>query len=200
MADGSGRRTLPDAQGIQSKGFTLRGAAGFVEANYGAGAMEKVLPLLEPELRELLGGPIMASAWYPFRFQVGLYEAIDKAFGRGDLALCRDIGRHTAEAEANTFHKVLIKVASLKSWLKVAGSMWGMYYSTGSLIAEDVGDAGGTMKVTGFNPISKAFCQDLAGWLQRTAEMSGKRDVVVLHPECLLDGHPACLFKAAWKN
>lgn len=200
MADVTVRPDLPDPQSIKSKGFTLRGAVNFVEAKYGPGSMEKVMARVEPDLRETLSGLIQPSAWYPFRFQVGLYEAIDRAFGRGDFALCREIGRHTAEAEANTFHKVLIKLASLKSWLRVAGSMWGMYYSVGNLRVEEMGDMGGTMSVTSFHPISKAFCEDLSGWLQKTAEMSGKRGVTVTHTQCLLDGANACLYRATWKE
>lgn len=200
MADAMAHPGLPDPQGIQSKGFTLRGAMGFVEAKYGPGSMDKVMALADPQLHEALSGLIHPSAWYPFRFQVGLYEAIDRAFGRGDYALCREIGRYTAEAEANSFHKVLIKLASLKSWLKVAGSMWGMYYSLGKLGVVEMGDAGGTMSVTSFHPISKAFCEDLAGWLQKTAEMSGKKGVTIAHTQCLLDGAPACLYRATWNE
>lgn len=200
MADRMVHPGLPDPQGIKSKGFTLRGAMGFVEAKYGPGSMEKVMERVDPDLRETLAGLVHPSSWYPFRFQVELYEAIDRAFGRGDFALCREIGRYTAEAEANSFHKVLIKLASLKSWLRVAGSMWGMYYSAGNLRVEEMGDAGGTMGVTSFHPISRAFCEDLAGWLQKTAEMSGKKGVSVTHTQCLLDGAPACLYHATWKE
>jgi predicted hydrocarbon binding protein len=200
MAEQTTRPGLPDPATIKSKGFTLRGAVNFVDARYGPGALEKALAQAPPDLREAVAGAVQPSAWYPFRFQVGLYEAIDRAFGRGDLALCREIGRYTAEAEANTFHKVLIKLASLKSWLKVAGSMWGMYYSAGQLKAEEMGDTGGTLSVSAFNPVSKAFCEDLAGWFQKTAEMSGKKDVTVIHVQCLLDGDPACLYRATWKE
>lgn len=200
MAERTDRVGLPDPLTINSKGFTLRGAMSFVEARFGPGSMEKVMGLVEPDLREALSGPIHPSSWYPFRFQVGLYEAIDRAFGRGDFALCREIGRHTAESEANTFHKVLIKLASLKSWLKVAGSMWGMYYSLGKLGVVEMGDTGGTMSVTSFHPISKAFCEDFSGWLQKTAEMSGKKGVAITHTQCLLDGAPACLYRATWKE
>ncbi len=84
MAERTVHPGLPDPQGIQSKGFTLRGAMGFVEAKYGPGSMDKVMALADPELHEALSGLIHPSAWYPFRFQVGLYEAIDRAFGRGD--------------------------------------------------------------------------------------------------------------------
>jgi len=200
MAERTVHPDLPDPQSIQSKGFTLRGAMGFVEAEYGPGSMEKVLARVEPDLRKALSGLILPSAWYPFRYQVELYEAIDRALGRGDFALCRKIGRYTAEKEASTFHKVLIKLASLKSWLKIASSMWGMYYNAGALKVEEMGDAGGTLSVSAFHPLSRAFCEDLCGWFQKTAEMSGKKGVTVTHTKCLLDGAPACLYHASWKE
>ena len=189
---------LPAPDTIRSKGFTLKGATAFAEARFGAGAMERVLPLLEPDLREVLSVPVLSSTWYPFRYQVALYEGIDRAFGAGDFALCRQIGRYTAETEATSFHKVLLKLANMKTWLKIAGSMWGMYYSAGNLSAEAFHDAGGVARISGFHPISKAFCEDFAGWLEQIIKMGGKTEVSLRHTECVLDGAPACLYKATW--
>lgn len=189
---------LPAPDTIRSKGFTLKGATGFAEARFGAGAMERVLPLLEPDLREALSVPVLSSTWYPFRYQVALYEGIDRAFGAGDFALCRQIGRYTAETEATSFHKVLLKLANMNTWLKIAGSMWGMYYSAGSLSAEAFHDAGGVARISGFHPISKAFCEDFAGWLEQILKMGGKTEVSLRHTECVLDGASACLYKATW--
>ncbi len=191
---------LPAPDTIRSKGFTLKGATAFAESRFGAGAMEKVLPLLEPDLREALSVPVLSSTWYPFRYQVALYEGIDQAFGGGDLALCREIGRYTAETEATSFHKVLLKLANMKTWLKIAGSMWGMYYSAGSLSAEAFHDEGGVARISGFHPISKAFCEDFAGWLEQILKMGGKTEVSLRHTECVLDGAPACLYKATWRG
>jgi len=190
---------LPDPASIQCKGFTLKGALSFVEATYGADARARVLAAASPETREVLGGTVLASALYPFRAQVDLYLAIDKALGRGDLALCRLIGRFTAEHELSTIHKITLKVASLSLWMRSAGRMWNQYYTAGTLVADEFGATGGRLRVERFNPISKAFCLDLLGWFERTAELSGKSGVAVEHPRCLLDGHGACLFEARWK-
>ena len=92
MADVTVHPGLPDPQGASEQGASLCVAPwASSRRKYGPGSMEKVMTLVEPDLREALAGLIHPSAWYPFRFQVGLYEAVDRAFGRGDYALCREI-------------------------------------------------------------------------------------------------------------
>lgn len=191
---------LPDASAIRSKGFTLKGALAFAEARFGPGSRERLLDGAPPELTEVLRSTVLASAWYPFAAQVALYEAIDRTFGRGDLALCRDIGRFTAEAEASALHKLILKFASLEAWLKAAGGMWGQYYNTGRLVTEGFSPDGGGVRIAEFNPVSKAFCMDFSGWLEKTAELSGKRGAAVTHAACLLDGREACVYRATWRG
>lgn len=190
---------LPAADSLQSKGFTLRSALAFVEARWGASGRERLLAALAPELREILSRTILSSSWYPFRHQVTLYETIDRIFGRGDFALCHEIGRFTSEHELTTIHKLFLKVASLELWMKSAGMMWGVYYSAGRLSATEFGPGSGVLTVAEFNPVSSAFCEDFAGWLERTAEMSGKKDVAVRHAACVLTGAPACRYEATWQ-
>lgn len=190
----------PPMETLKSKGFTLRGALSFAESRFGPTSRERILEEAPPVLREVLEGPLLASAWYPFAAQVALYETIDRLFGRGDLALCRECGRFTAEAEATALHKLILRFASLEAWLKAAGAMWGQYYSAGRLRSEGFSERGGRILVSEFNPISRAFCEDLSGWLERTAELSGKKGVRVFHEACLLEGHPACVFRAAFQE
>ncbi len=191
---------LPDPATIRSKGFTLKGALAFAETRFGPGARERLLEGATADLAEVLRGTVLASAWYPFTAQVALYEAIDRTFGKGDLALCREIGRYTAESEASALHKLILKFASLEAWLRAAGGMWGQYYSTGKLSTESFESDGGVVRITRFHPISKAFCRDFGGWLEKTAEISGKRGVAVVHDECLLDGRGACVYRARWRG
>lgn len=200
MTGGTPAVDLPDPSTIRSKGFTLRGAMAFLEHEFGEEGRERVFASLGPEVREVLGGTILSSSWYPFRLQVGLYEAMDRALGRGDLALCPRIGRFTAEHELSTIHRMTLKVASLSMWMRTAGMMWNQYYSTGRLRSDAFGPNSGTLRVEAFNPISKAFCLDLAGWFERTAELSGKNGAAVVHAQCLLDGHPACVYEARWTS
>lgn len=189
---------IPEADSIRSKGFTLRSALAFVEATYGLEGVARVLEEIDGESRAVLAGPPLASTWYPFRIQVALYETIDRVFGDGDLELCWEIGKFTSEHELQTIHKVFLRLGSLAMWIRSAGRMWGVYYSVGGLRADEIGEDGGTVTVTEFNPISKAFCYDFGGWLHRTIEMSGRTDVEVEHSDCVLDGADACRYVGRW--
>ncbi len=195
---GDADRLLPDPATLKSKGFTLKGALAFVEGGYGAQGVERLVAGLDPALREAVAGVILSSNWYPFAHQVGLYEAIDRTFGRGDLALCRQIGRFTAEHELSTVHRATLRLTAFSLWMRMASPMWSQYYSAGSLTAKDFREGACTLVVDGFNPIGKAFCVDFSGWLERIAELNGKRAVTVSHPECVLDGRRACRYEATW--
>ena len=190
---------LPDPTHIQSKGFTLQSALAYAEHKQPVGGRERLLGALDEEAQRVLGGHLLASSWYPFRLQVAAYEAIDRLWGNGDLALCWDVGRFTAEHEASTIHKLFLKLARIDTWLRVAGTMWGRYYSAGTLELGEFTDDHGELLVRGFNPLSKAFCHDLGGWFWRTAEMSGLKSVGVAHVSCLLDGSDACRYRATWR-
>ena len=189
---------LPDPARIQSKGFTLQSALAWVDEKHGADGRARLLAALDDEARAILSGHVLASAWYPFRVQVGIYEAADRLWGAGDQALCWQIGRFTAEYEATTIHKLFLKLARLDTWLKVAGTMWGRYYSAGRLEVGEFGDGRGEIEVRDFHPISRAFCHDLGGWFWRTAEMSGMKGVEVRHESCLLAGDAVCRYRATW--
>lgn len=193
------RDGIPAGASIRSKGFTLKSALAFVESRYGEKELARVFEEVDSESRAILAGPPLASTWYPFRTQVGLYEAIDRVFGDGDLALCWEIGKFTSEHELESIHKLFLKLGSLAMWIRGAGRMWGVYYSVGGLRADEIGEDGGTVTVTEFNPISKAFCYDFGGWLHRTIELSGRSDVEVEHHECVLDGAEACRYLGRWR-
>lgn len=189
---------LPDPKTVKSKGFTLRSAKAFVLEKYKEEGWEKVMAELDPSFRVILEGSILASDWNPFQLQVDLYTIIDRIFGKGDLKLCHEIGRYTAEKEVTTIHKATMRIGGLGIWMKIAGLMWGQYYSAGKMHCEELGNSGGSVLVTEFNPISKAFCNDLSGWIERVMELSGRKSVTISHPQCLLDGDPACVYKGNW--
>ncbi len=189
---------MPFASGelTKSKGLTIQGALAFVDIRYGAEGRSKLLPVLDPETRRFSEGLVLASEWIPFHVQVHLYEGIDKAFGKGDYALCWQIGRFTSEHEMSTINQIFLKLGKLEHWFRAAGLMWNRYYSGGRLEVADFKNKSGSLLVHDFDPISRAFCLDLAGWFERTAELSGATDVKVEHSECVLTGGRACVYRA----
>ena len=183
---------------MKSKGFTIKGALAFVEKNYGPDGKAKVLAALDPEDRDVAEKFILSSDWVPFRAQVALYEAIDKTFGKGDFALCRQIGRFTSEHELTTINMIFLKLGKLEHWFRAASMMWGRYYSEGRLEVRDFEKGSGSILVRDFNPLSDAFCRDFSGWLERTVELSGYKNVSMEHPHCVLRGNEDCEFRAKW--
>lgn len=182
----------------RSKGFTVRGALAFVESRFGAEGKAKLLPALDEEARSCCQRMLLSSEWVPFRVQVHLYEAIDRVFGNGDLALCWQVGRFTSEYEMSTINHIFLKLGKLEHWMRAAGLMWGRYYSAGRLEVGEFTKKSGVLYVREFDPISRAFCMDLAGWFERTAELSGEKDVRLVHSECVLLGGHDCVYRASW--
>jgi len=183
---------------MNSKGFTVKGALAFVEKRWGTAGTARVIAALDPESARIAGSLVLSSQWVPFRTQVALYEAVDRTFGKGDFALCWDIGRFTSEYEMNTVNLVFLRLGKLEHWFHAASRMWRRYYSEGALDVEGFGPGTGTIVTSGFDPLSRAFCIDFSGWLQRTVELSGLTRVKVEHQRCMLAGGGACAFRGTW--
>lgn len=182
----------------KSKGFTVRGALAFVDARYGAEGRTKLVPTLDSETRALAERIVLSSEWVPFRCQVRLYEGIDRVFGTGDFALCWQCGRFTSEHEMSTINQLFLKLGKLEHWMRAAGMMWNRYYSAGKLEVGNFTKKSGVLLVRDFDPISRAFCMDLSGWFERTAELSGEKQVHLEHTECVLRGGRDCVWNASW--
>ena len=184
----------------KSKGYTLRGRLAFIEQRFGKERIPEVLARLEnEEERKILSAPFSSSTWYPLWYQVHLSETIDKALGKGDLKLCWEIGRFTAEFELSTFHQIFLKLGKPQHLLKMGALMWGRYYNTGRLVVESKGDNAATGLVQEFDPIHRAFCVDFSGWMERTMELTGATKVAVRHTACRLEHAPACRFEGSWE-
>jgi hypothetical protein len=188
---------LPNADAITCWGTLIKAALAFVDERR-RDARRRVIARIGPEGRSVLTGTVLPSSHYPLAVFVELLEAIDAELGRGDLLLCPEIGRFSANYQVNLFHRAFLAIASLDFWFRMAGSMWHTYYNAGTFQADAMHDAGGRVTLTDFNPISKAFCYRFAGWLQRICEMSRLRNVDVRHTACMLDGAPACAWDGTW--
>ena len=193
------RPDLPPADTITAKGSTLKAALAFVDSRWGEEGHQRLMDALDAETRAWVCGLILSATRYPLERFVRVYEAIDRVFARGDLALCWDLGRFSGEYEVKLAHKVFLKIARLEYWFKMAGATWRSYYSRGTLTPE-IGEREGRLTLSEFNPISKAFCYRFGGWVETVVRMANLEEVRMTHPECVLDGDPACIFHGTWRR
>lgn len=189
---------LPLAESITAKGTLIKTALAFVQERFGAAALEKVLATLDPAVRSKLSGMVLSSSHYPLLTLTALIEAIDRVLGQGDLQVSWEIGKFAGEYEVTLFHKAVFQMGKLELFFRAASVTWGFYYSAGVMKVAEVSERGARLELSEFNPVSKAICFRSGGWMWRTAELCGKKSVTIRHPECLLDGHPACVWMASW--
>ena len=190
---------MTPAEEPKSKGYTLRGRLAFIEQRYGKQRIPEVLARLDEEERKVLSNPFAVSSWYPFRTMVHFSEAIDSVLGKGDLQLCWEIGRFTAEFELSTIHQIFFKLGRPQHLLKMAGLMWGRYYSAGRLVVQSTGEKCAGGEVQDFDPSHRAFCMDFSGWMERTLELTGATRISIRHTACRLEHAPSCRFEGSWE-
>ncbi len=191
---------LPSPDQETCWGTTIRATLAFLDARSTPDKRRAVINRLSQPSRAVITGTVLSSSHYPLRSLVELMEATDAELGRGDLALCWEIGKAAGDYEVNALHRVFLAIASLDFWFRIGGSMWRSYYSHGKMTNEEMGKTGGRAVLSEFNPISKAFCYRFGGWLWRICELAKKQHVSITHTECVLDGHPSCVWVGTWMS
>lgn len=184
---------------IKCKGFAIISVLKFMEDNFGSESLIKFKDSASEEMRDFLSKKIISSDWYPFEKFVHLLEETDKIFGTSDFKVCKEIGKFNAKYELSTIHMIILKFISIEKILKLGSSLWGRYFSCGNLDVEIISKGNAKAKIFNFNPISKAFCLELSGWMEKVVEVAGAKSAYVIHKNCILDGKEFCEFDASWK-
>ena len=180
------------------KGSVLEVRFRWVEKHHGPPGLDKLLRSLHAEDRALYEKVILASSWYPFGAFVRVNEAIDRAFGAGDLALIPDIARWAADENLPTLYKFFYKVGSVSFILGMASRLWRVNYDAGSLEV-DAGDGAAAVRIVDWPEPHRVHCIAVAAWAKRSAELSGASDVTLAEKSCRANGGSACELALTWR-
>jgi hypothetical protein len=190
------------------RGASIVGTIKFLREHHGPDAPARVLAALEPLTRQALadGGPALLEAgWYPCGALSDLTRAADRLYGKGDLALCREIGRECAFDDMNRFFKWLLKLAGPGTLFKRAESVFNNYHNVGRYVAESSGPQHASIRLENWNSADPVMCKRIEGWIERALELtlgSGTRPIIKesahLVREPLVSPHLFCRYEARW--
>lgn len=180
------------------KGSALEVRFRWVEKHHGHAGLDRLLRSLHAEDRALYEKVILPSSWYPFGAFVRVNEAIDRAFGTGDLALIPDVARWAADENLPTLYKFFYKVGSVGFILSMAGRLWRMNYDAGALEVEPR-DKAATLRIVDWPEPHRIHCMAVGSWVKRSAELSGASDVVFGEKSCRASGGSACELSLTWR-
>lgn len=180
------------------RGIAFLAAMKYIKQNYGEEGFAKVLESLPPEDRDVITGKLNPVTLYPMKAYISLLSATDKIFGKGDYALCSDIGRFEANETFSGLYKVFLEVGNPQAVIGKASLAWRTLHDAGSLEVERTSDKYVKGKVIDFPDSHKAFCNVLLGYFAKVIEMSGAKDLDVKEIKCRVNGDDYCEFEVRW--
>lgn len=180
------------------KGTALRARLRFVEERAGVEGYRRFVDALSPATRAIIDARILASAWYPFAAFVEMCEVIDRQLGKGDLALCHELGRYGCDANLPTLYKIFFRMADVLYIVKRAAAAWRVNYDEGTMRVVAEGDHVVTLRMEVPTP-HRAHCLSVRGWIVRAGELSGAKHVQI-EERCRVNGDEHCQFELRWRD
>lgn len=181
----------------KTKGVGFSNVKNFTVERYGQDGWEQVLArLTQPERDELAS--IVAVGWYSLPFYAKLIRVIDQVHGYGDLGLLLQLGRYEAEKDLTTLHRMLLRLASPAYAVEKTAEYWRRFHDTGTWTMTREGDSQLRGSLEGWGCVDLALCRELQGYLTRSMELVGAKNVVVDHVRCRTKGEPTCIFVGKW--
>lgn len=147
---------------------------------------------------ELSDGKALKSNWYPFSVMIDISVGIDRLFGKGDLGIVEQVGGDVAAADLNGVYKFFMAMASPQYLMDKAASLWRNYYDSGEMAVIDRGETHAILELRGFDTPHRVHCLAVKGWMMRTLELCGCKNVRGVHRECRALGHARCVFEGRW--
>ena len=181
----------------KTKGVGFSNVKSFTVERYGQDGWEKVLARLTKDEREELAS-IVAVGWYSLPFYAKLIRVVDQVHGYGDLGLLIQLGRFEAEKDLTTLHRMLLRLASPAFAVEKTAEYWRRFHDTGTWTMSREGDTGLRGVLEGWGCVDLALCRELQGYLMRTLELVGAKNVTCEHVRCRAKGDPACIFVGKW--
>ena len=181
----------------QVKGTAVVASVRYVSERFGASALAAVLKGLPDEDRRILEGGVLASSWYPVPLFLRFMQEAEKQLGAKEPDLVRRMGRASADYGVKTVYKIFFKVGSPAFIIGRAARVFGSYYDTGKLTVVDTSSGGAVLDLEGFEGAPQ-FCERIRGWMERTVELAGAKNLRAEHTLCVHRGDALCRFEGTW--
>lgn len=185
-------------ESVTVKGSPVRSLQKFIENDLTPEEREKVFATLPPEYAIRFRGAILPTETVPVHMLNVFTEAAANVKGQPLEEFARRAGREAAGEAVKGIYRFFALVLTPAALLAKAGQMWSALYNRGELRVEDQTSNSARIRLLSF-PSEIAGCCRTTGWIERMAELSGARDIVVQQTQCFARGAPNCEWRLTWK-
>jgi hypothetical protein len=181
-----------------TKGTGFQNVREFVVSRSGVNAWESVVAQLSAPDRAVLEA-IVPVGWYDLNVYARLIRAVDERLGVGDLRLVLALGKFEAERDLTTTQRVFLRLVRPSFAIEQMDKYWRRFHDSGTWTT-DRGDREVIATLTGWGGVDVALCRELVGYLGRTLELLGGRDVTMEHRRCRARNDEICEFHATFRS
>jgi hypothetical protein len=184
---------------VRVRAPTILARLQWVVEHHGEAAFDATLGRMAPGLATEIRGVVDPAQWVSFDAYVALSAAIDASYGKGDLALCRELGRYSARVNLPTLYRIFYQFGSVRFILGKATAVWSELYDSGRAYTRDVGPKEVAIFIEDFETPHAALCLSVLGWIEATVSVSGAKLVSSEEVACRLRGDKACELRVRYE-
>ena len=156
--------------------------------------------LLTDEDRQVLEGRILPSSWYPFETYKRCFCAVASVEAHNDPTVIRGWGRRFCDEIMLTIYKRMIIDTTPMQSLQRYVSMFSMFFNFGTLQLEAQGPQKAVLDIRDFDPEFQELHQLFFGWLERSLELTGARNVRTQFLTCSWLRAPSTKIELQWSE
>ncbi len=183
----------------QVKGTAVLSSVRYVRERFGDDALARLLAALPPGDRAVLGQGILASSWYPMEAFLRFMQEAERQLGTQEADVVRRMGRASCDYGVTGVYKIFFKLGSPEFIIARAARVFSSYYDTGELRIAETARGRAVAELSGFEGGAPQFCERIFGWMQRTLELAGARNLRSAHTTCVHRGDAVCRFEGTWE-
>jgi hypothetical protein len=185
---------------MQVKGTAIAVLPKFIEEKHGPDALNKWKNALSVEAQKVFHEGVMLSDWYPIK-EVYLEPTalLCEMFYNRESKAALEIGRYSADYALRGVYKAFVKLSSVKSFIKRANVVMTTYYKPSAMETFSVEPHRLVLHITNFPVPSEHAELRIAGWIQRSLEIHGCKEVSWDIPKSLTKNDPLTELVFSWK-
>jgi len=182
----------------RTKGVGFLHIQAFVVEHYGSATWAEVLSRF-PAVEQRMLESIVSVAWYDLGLYARLLRIVEEQLAKGDPKFLYGLGPYQAERDLRSITRWLLRLFKPSVAIQQIGRYWRRFHDTGRWTIMQRDSRMIIARLDGWGVIDGALCRELTGYLGRTIEIIGAREVSVEHTRCRCRNDTSCEFRAHYR-
>lgn len=182
------------------KGTAVHSSMRYVRESFGEAAFANILAALPEEDKVILGQEILASTWYPIASFLHFMQETERQLTKEEPDVLRKMGRASCDYGVTGVYRIFFRIGSPEFLVSRGVSVFARYYDTGTMRVAEARPGRTVVEVSSFEGGAPQFCERLYGWMYRSLELAGARNLRGSHSSCVHRGDAVCRFEGEWDH